>query len=482
MASIEEQIQPWTEEQKTIGRELHEILQPRLRDILLRGYSTLDPTIESISDEVYNDELEKFYFIIRGELTAAYFDKQGSIAQAVAKTVTYPQYLCPGYATYSYELVAALLDATRWKTKRQRNNLIRSLLRSIFVEVSVAMHHFFAEITEVADAQRLEFDRQREAAAKDDRDAVATFAAALAALASGDLSFRIRGDGLANSETIANYNEASTALTEAMQTIRATSTDITLATQSIADATGNLSSRTEQQAASLEQTASALEEFAEAVRRTSESARIANTMTTDARSNAERSRQVMSQAIDAMTDIEMSSNEINKIVGVIDEIAFQTNLLALNAGVEAARAGEAGKGFAVVASEVRALAQRSAEAAKQIRSLVNSSEVQVKRGVGLVNTTGQTLTAIVNKVAEVDDLITSIAASASEQASSVREINEAITQMDNATQRNAAMVEDTSGATANLRMKAEHLADLVARFKLTKDSNSERPGNITRAA
>ncbi len=167
-----------------------------------------------------------------------------------------------------------------------------------------------------------------------------------------------------------------------------------------------------------------------------------------------------------MTAIERSSTEIGQIIGVIDEIAFQTNLLALNAGVEAARAGEAGRGFAVVASEVRALAQRSAEAAKEIKALITTSRQQVEQGVGLVGDTGQALERILGQVAELATIVTEIAASAQEQAAGLDQINTAINQMDQVTQQNAAMVEQSTAASHALSRETEELSSLVGRFQL----------------
>jgi methyl-accepting chemotaxis protein len=179
----------------------------------------------------------------------------------------------------------------------------------------------------------------------------------------------------------------------------------------------------------------------------------------------------MSQAEDAMGKIAKSSQEISQITAVIDEIAFQTNLLALNAGVEAARAGEAGKGFAVVASEVRALAQRSAAAAKEIRGLIAASSEQVQHGVKLVENTSQTLGIIVNKVNDIDSLIGAIATAAQQQATGLADVNSAIVQVDQVTQKNAAMVEETTGAASDLRAKSAQLTDLVSQFKLVDSSD-----------
>src|SRR5690606_2699438 len=185
-----------------------------------------------------------------------------------------------------------------------------------------------------------------------------------------------------------------------------------------------------------------------------------------ARVGAEKSGAVVREAVEAMAQIEKSSQQIGQIIGVIDEIAFQTNLLALNAGVEAARAGDAGKGFAVVASEVRALAQRSAEAAKEIKDLISTSTHQVDQGVDLVGQTGSALEKIVAQVGEITGLVTEIAASAREQSTGLAEVNTAVNQMDQVTQQNAAMVEQSTAASHHLAQEADELAGLVAKFRL----------------
>jgi methyl-accepting chemotaxis protein len=185
-----------------------------------------------------------------------------------------------------------------------------------------------------------------------------------------------------------------------------------------------------------------------------------------ARSDAEKSGRIVSQAVSAMTEIETSSNQVSQIIGVIDEIAFQTNLLALNAGVEAARAGDAGRGFAVVAQEVRALAQRSADAAKEIKTLITTSSRQVGVGVELVGRTGQALERITGQIGAVDDLVGGIAASAQEQASGLAEIDAAVHQMDQVLQQNATMVEETSAATQALDEDARRLRQLLSEFEL----------------
>ena len=194
-----------------------------------------------------------------------------------------------------------------------------------------------------------------------------------------------------------------------------------------------------------------------------------------ARVDAERSGQVVQEAVEAMSQIESSSKQIGQIIGVIDEIAFQTNLLALNAGVEAARAGDAGRGFAVVAQEVRALAQRSADAAREIKTLISNSNDHVDQGVKLVGETGEALGDIVGKVAQIDSLINEIARSSNEQASGLNQVNAAVNQMDQVTQRNAAMVEQTNAAAATLRRDADDLGTMISRFTTGNERPTRRP-------
>ena len=295
--------------------------------------------------------------------------------------------------------------------------------------------------------------------------AVAEIAQGLEHLAHNDLTYRIaREVDPQFSKVRSDFNTAMSALDEAMSVVANATRSVGAGAQEISNASEDLSRRTEQQAASLEETAAALDEITATVNRSAEGARQASVAASGARADAARSGEIVGDAVAAMGEIEKSSGQITSIIGVIDEIAFQTNLLALNAGVEAARAGEAGKGFAVVASEVRALAQRSAEAAKEIKALIASSTAQVARGVRLVGDTGEALSTIVQKVGHIDGLISEIAQSSREQATGLSEVNTAVNKMDEVTQRNAAMVEEANAASASLKQESGELTALVGRF------------------
>jgi methyl-accepting chemotaxis protein len=313
-----------------------------------------------------------------------------------------------------------------------------------------------------------------ETAGRDQKVVVEIMAAGLASLAQGDLSARIDAPVSADYVTLKNdFNAAATGLEAAIGTIATVASEIDAGSEQISRASHDLSRRTEQQAASLEETAAALDEIVATVRQTADGAARATAEVGAARDDAEKSGQVVGQAVAAMGAIEDSSRQITQIIGVIDEIAFQTNLLALNAGVEAARAGDAGKGFAVVAQEVRALAQRSAEAAKEIKTLISTSSQQVGAGVELVGQTGEALGRIVTRVAAIDDLVRQISASSQEQASGLNEVNLAVSHMDQGVQQNAAMVEQATAATHSLKDEASQLVSLVRRFRISDQAGTE---------
>jgi len=250
-----------------------------------------------------------------------------------------------------------------------------------------------------------------------------------------------------------------------MDEINNSATSVLSSSHEIAQGNTDLSQRTEQQASSLEETASSMEEMTSTVRQNADNARQANQLAAGTREQAEQGGKVVSQAVTAMTGITESSNKIAAIIGVIDEIAFQTNLLALNAAVEAARAGEQGRGFAVVASEVRNLAGRSATAAKEIKELIEDSVVKVEQGSKLVDASGQTLEEIMTSVKKVSDIIAEIAAASMEQSEGIEQVNKAISQMDEMTQQNAALVEEAAAASESMGEQAGNLNEMVGFFK-----------------
>ncbi len=289
----------------------------------------------------------------------------------------------------------------------------------------------------------------------------------VAALAEGDLTETMRGEFQgAFGELRDNVNATMANLRSVLGDVRAAVDTINSGSSEIRSASGDLSKRTEQQAASLEETSSALEEITVAVKHSTERATEASHMVDETRRSTEQSSAVVKDAVSAMGRIEQASGEIGQIINVIDEIAFQTNLLALNAGVEAARAGEAGKGFAVVAQEVRELAQRSANAAKDIKTLIGRSSAEVEAGVTLVTATGEALGLIQGHVIKINEHVHSIATAAKEQSTGLSEVSMAVNAMDQVTQQNAAMVEESTAATNRLADEASNLSRLIARFNL----------------
>jgi methyl-accepting chemotaxis protein len=331
-----------------------------------------------------------------------------------------------------------------------------------------------------AEADRIRLQEEAEASAQARlQQATSGLAAGLRRLASGDLAFQLNEPFAPDFEDLReDLNSAVSRLGAALSEVADSAQSIDSGSREVSQSADDLSKRTEQQAASLEETAAALDEITANVSNSSKRADEAKTIALQANSSAAQSGAVVANAVDAMQRIEQSSSQISNIIGVIDEIAFQTNLLALNAGVEAARAGGAGKGFAVVAQEVRELAQRSANAAKEIKDLIRKSGAEVQNGVKLVRETGDALKTIESHVVTINEHINAIATAAREQSVGLAEVNSAVNQMDQVTQQNAAMVEETNAAGANLASESTKLRDLLTRFQLSEGgrrSGMQRP-------
>lgn len=407
--------------------------------------------------------------ISSGHFDDTYVRAVTTVGETHARIGLEPRWYIGGYALLLNGLIGAVVEA-RWPRggfgtrKRSKSDEVAAELGALAKATLLDMDFAISVYLEAAEAARKR--AEAEVLEQERASVVGSVGAGMAALAAGDLTYRMPDDLAPEYRQLRqDFNAALDRMEETISTVAATTGAIGSSAQEMAEASDDLSRRTEQQAAGLEETAAALDEITATVKTTADGARQASATVADARGEAQRSGEVVGRAIQAMGYIEDSSRQIGQIIGVIDEIAFQTNLLALNAGVEAARAGEAGRGFAVVASEVRALAQRSAEAAREIKALISVSSQQVGEGVSLVGETGQALQSIVGKVAEIDSIISAISASANEQAVGLAQVNVAVNQMDQVVQQNAAMVEESTAASHALKGETADLVRLVGTFQ-----------------
>jgi len=333
-----------------------------------------------------------------------------------------------------------------------------------------------AAVSNQKNEQRLsELEASHERATREQVLVLQQMETALGQLSNGVLTHRIDKQFPHELEKLRHdFNVAAENLETLIQRVLDSAQIISAGSNDITNTADNLASRTEQQAASLEETTAAVALVTTTVRKTAEGAEAARAVVGKAVADAAASRAVVERAVKAMSAIETSSREINQIIGVIDEIAFQTNLLALNAGVEAARAGDAGRGFAVVASEVRALAQRSAEAAKEIKNLISTSTQGVEEGVKMVDQAGQALQHIADQVADVNSIVGEISTATREQAKTLHEVNATVARIDQMTQQSAAMVEESTAASHNLASEARTLTSLTMNFKVAKLASDRR--------
>ncbi|PSJ61936.1 globin-coupled sensor protein [Pseudaminobacter soli (ex Li et al. 2025)] len=421
---------------------------------------------------------EHWQIIASATYDDAYVDAVLKIGQTHARIGLEPRWYIGGYALVIEQLIHAIVKE-QWPSLLQMNrSRSESVAESLSCLVKAAMLDMDLAISvylETLDEQRRKAEEAGQEGIRQERTIVAnSIGVGLAKLADKDLTYRIEAEmPEAYHQLQGDFNAAIEQLEAAMQSVSSRTNAIQSGTQEMATAAKNLSHRTEQQAASLEETAAALDQITATVKTSAEGAAHAREVVIAADQDAKQSALIVRQAVEAMDEIMKSARQINQIIGVIDEIAFQTNLLALNAGVEAARAGDAGRGFAVVASEVRALAQRSAEAAREIKELISASTTRVEGGVKLVMETGKSLERILEQVTDINNVVTQIAVGAQEQATGLEQVNSAINHMDQATQQNAAMVEESTAATHSLSQETEQLSELIGQFQVGRANDSD---------
>lgn len=438
-----------------------------------------------------NVQVEHWKRIARGEFDQNYVSAVTRVGHVHARIGLEPRWYIGGYAMLLSQIITGVLH-DRWPTgsfgrKAPGADARAAEIGAIVKAALLDMDYAISVYLEASEAARLKAEAEARAVEETkaaERDAaIALVNEGMAALANGDLTFRMHADIPSEYEQIReHFNAAMERLSEMVATIKASSASIADTSQAINDGATNLSARTEEQAAALEETAATTEQLSASVKLSAQSSSTSVTLADEATGIAKRGGEIVGQAVDAMARIETASKRISEITSVIDGIAFQTNLLALNAAVEAARAGEAGRGFAVVAAEVRALAQRSGEAAKGIASLVGSSNAEVDEGVRLVRSAGDALEQIVSASLRVSSTVQEIASASGEQANGIEEMAHTVSHMDEITQRNAAMADQSAQSARTLMTQIETLNELVAVFRTSDARGAQTHGRGARAS
>ncbi|MBM9400551.1 globin-coupled sensor protein [Gluconacetobacter azotocaptans] len=415
--------------------------------------------------------------ISNGNFTGDYAAKVRTIGTVHARIGLEPKWCIGGYAVVLDHLINAAVEemfprtglfAKQTMTAADFGKALGSLAKAVLLDMDLAISVYLEE------AEKAKQKAQAEAIASEQKLVSRSFGNAMASLADKDLTCEIEGElPVAYQPLRTHFNNSIETLRQSLLSVEAVSSSVEMATSEISTAADDLAYRTERQAASVEQTAAALDQIMTTMRTTADRAEESGTLVARARTSAENSETIVQQAIAVMDEIARSSIEIGAITDLMDQIAFQTNVLALNASVEAARAGDAGRGFAVVAQEVRVLAQRAAEAAKGIKGQIARSGRQVTSGVALVGETSAALQAIIGDVKDISQHVSAIVDAARAQSTGLQEVNTAVAMIDQGTQQNAAMVEQTSAASRSLASEAARLKDLLATFHLESESESE---------
>jgi methyl-accepting chemotaxis protein len=438
-----------------------------------------------------NRQLSHWARIAQGQFDQDYVEAVSAVGRVHARVGLEPRWYIGGYALILEKLLTAALEA-RWPKSRfggklpgasERAAEISAIVKATLLDMDYAIS-VYLDASEAARAKvEAEARAVEDAKAKERDKVVSQVGAAMAALAGGDLTYRMADDMPAEYASVReHFNDAMAKLGEMVATIKTSSAAIAASSQEINSGADDLSSRTEQQASALQQTAATTEQLTASVKSSAQSSRQSVTLADNAAAVARTGGEIVRDAIEAMARIEGASKKISEITSVIDGIAFQTNLLALNAAVEAARAGDAGRGFAVVAAEVRALAQRSADAAKDITALIGSSDTEVEEGVRLVRQAGETLERIVEASNEVSATVGEIAAAANEQAGGIDEMARTVSHMDEMTQSNAALAEESAASARALLDQIERLNRFVGAFRTTQGDEAATPTRRARAA
>ena len=416
---------------------------------------------QQIMDSARSRQMDHWINLFSGALEQDHLDRAAHIGQVHARIGLEPAFYIGGYASILAELVEAeLTNSIGGIFRRTKARRIGTLIKTALLDMELATSAYLKALDH---GREITLDR---------------LSKALADVSQGDLTVQIEGLPKEFEQVQFDFASMCECIAQTLGSVAASSDQIHVGASEIDAASDDLSRRTESQATALAESATALDQLTAGVRSAAQGASEVNHAVVEAEAEARQGGKVVEDAVLAMDGIQKSAQEIGAFVNVIDSISFQTNLLALNAGVEAARAGDAGKGFAVVATEVRALAQRSAEAAQSIKSLIGDSVHHVERGVSLVGRTGEVFRRIVEKVSGITTLASQISELAHTQAGQLGQVNSAVSEMDRMTQQNAAMVEEATAAARNLAVQAEELAKLVKMFKLdAKHSGTARGGH-----